>query len=229
MKVRDLVQASARIIGIIASGENMTDAEMSDAVSALNMLLGQWSASRDYVYSVSTIYLTVYADSPIYQVQAKLLSDEAKLNGEDIRIYRDISLNIPPNSIIYERTVAIAAAPIPMAFNFIELPSTVDGLYILYLPNGTSGELELKSLNSPQFPLKALDDIVVLPEYLRAIKYALAIELAPEYQLPVTPDIQQQYQQSIRIMHRSQSTPTSAKPDQVLMGISRGRHWGHYD
>ena len=51
MKVRELVHASARIIGIVASGENMTDAEMSDAVSALNMLLGQWSASRDYVYS----------------------------------------------------------------------------------------------------------------------------------------------------------------------------------
>lgn len=207
MKVRDLVHASARIIGIVASGENMTDAELSDAVSSLNMLLGQWSVSRDYVFSTQDIEINLNGNS-LYQVEAKLISDDAKLNDEEIKIYRDLAQNAPSNSIIYKKVL---------------------DSFVLNIPRKITGKLTIQSLISPQFPLKALDDITVPNEYFRAIKYALAIELAPEYQLPITPDVQQQYQQAMRIMHRAQSTPTPVKPDRVLMGISRGRYWGHYD
>ena len=201
MKVRELIHASARIIGIVASGENMTDAEMNDAVSALNMLLGQWSASRDYVYLSVDVEIQLETGQSVYEVDAQLISDEAKLNGRDVRLYRDIALNTPPHSMTYKK--------LPIG-------------YSLFIPQGISGLLMIQSLISPQFPLKPLDDILVPSEYVRAIKYALAIELAPEYQLPVTADIQMQYQQAMRIMHRAQSTPTPAKPDPVLMGISRG-------
>lgn len=207
MKVRDLVHASARVIGIVASGENMTDAEMNDAVSALNMMLGQWSSSRDYIYSAQDISIQLNGSSQ-YEIEANLISNEAKLGDEVIRIYRDIALNTPVDSIIY---------------------SKVPNGYILNVPNGVSGVLKLQSLISPEFPLKPIDDISMPEEYFRAIKYSLAIELAPEYQLPVTPDVQSRYQQAMRIMHRAQSTPTPAKPDPVLMRISRGSYWGDYD
>ncbi|MFW1971074.1 hypothetical protein [Acinetobacter bereziniae] len=207
MKVRDLVHASARAIGIIASGENMTDAELSDAVSSLNMLLGQWSTSRDYVFSTQDIEIDLSGNS-LYQVEANLISDNAKLNDEEIKIYRDITQNKPKNCIEYTKVL--------------------NG-YELLVPQKFTGKLTIQSLISPQFPLKALDDLTVPDEYFRAIKYALAIELAPEYQLPITPDVQQQYQQAMRIMHRAQSTPTPVKPDPVLMGISRGRHWDYHD
>ncbi|RZG47035.1 hypothetical protein [Acinetobacter wuhouensis] len=200
MKVRDLVHASARIIGIVASGENMTDAEMSDAVSALNMLLGQWSASRDYVYSVRDIEVDINPNQVVYQIQAYLISESAKFNDRNVKIYRDTALNNPLCAIGYRKTVKG---------------------YEILAPN-LSGKLIIQSLIAPEFPIKATDDIVVPEEYFRAIKYALAIELAPEYQLPITQDVQSQYQQAVRIMHRAQSTPTPAKPDQVLMGISRG-------
>ena len=207
MKVRDLVHASARIIGIVASGENMTDAELSDAVSSLNMLLGQWSASRDYVFSTQDIEINLNAMQS-HEVEAKLISDDAVLNGEAIKIYRDFAQNTPSNSITFKK---------------------IPNGYEVHIPQKITGKLTIQSLITPQFPLKALDDIAVPNEYFRAIKYALAIELAPEYQLPITPDVQQQYQQAMRIMHRAQSTPTPVKPDRVLMGISRGRSWGHYD
>ncbi|UUN92528.1 hypothetical protein I9189_015810 [Acinetobacter bereziniae] len=207
MKVRDLVHASARVIGIVASGKNMTDAELSDAVSSLNMLLGQWSTSRDYVFSTQDIEINLNGNS-LHQVEAKLISDDAKLNGEEIKIYRDIALNKPKNCIEY-----------------FKMPNG----YALRIPAKITGILIIQSLISPPFPLKATDDVMIPNEYFRAIKYALAIELAPEYQLPITQDVQQQYQQAMRIMHRAQSTPTPVKPDPVLMGISRGRHWDYHD
>lgn len=200
MKVRDLVHASARIIGIVASGENMTDAEMSDAVSSLNMLLGQWSASCDYVYSTQDIEINLLPNQFVYQIDAKLLSEEAKFNEQDVRIYRDIARNTPPHAITYKKLA--------------------EGYEIL--AHNLSGRLVVQSLITPDLPLKAIDNIFVPDVYYRAIKYALAIELTPEYQLPVSGDVQSQYQQAMRIMHRTLSTPTPAKPDQVLMGISRG-------
>jgi hypothetical protein len=207
MKVRDLVHASARVIGIVASGENMTDAELSDAVSSLNMLLGQWSTSRDYVFSTQEIEIDLRGFE-FYRVEAKLISDDAKLNGEEIKIYRDITQNKPKNCIEYAKVL---------------------NEYVVNVPQKITGKLIIQSLISPQFPLKATDDVLVPDEYVRAIKYALAIELAPEYQLPITQDVQQQYQQAMRIMHRAQSTPTPVKPDRVLMNIGRGRHWGYHD
>lgn len=207
MKVRDLVHASARIIGIVASGENMTDAELSDAVSALNMMLGQWSSSRDYVYSSQEEVVVLDGDTQ-YEIDAKLISNDAKLDDEEIRLYRDVDQNTPRNSIIYAKN-----------------PNG----YTLIVPNGITGQLTIQSLIAPEYPLKATDEIIVPDEYYRAIKYALAIELAPEYQLPIAPDVQQQYQQAMRIMHRAQSTATPAKPDPTLMRISRGCYRGEYD
>ncbi|AZN67018.1 hypothetical protein DX910_00505 [Acinetobacter haemolyticus] len=95
MKVRDLVHASARVIGVVASGENMTDAELNDAVSALNLMLGQWSSSRDYVYSSEDIAIQLNGGNHHYEIDAKLISDDAKLADEEIRIYRDIARNTP--------------------------------------------------------------------------------------------------------------------------------------
>lgn len=205
MKVRDLVHASARVIGIIPSGENMQDAELNDAVSALNMMLGQWSASRDYVYSAENFSINLNG-SPTYEVDAKLISNDAKLNDREIRLYRDVALNTPCHSIIYSKT-----------------PTG----YVLTVPFDLRGNLTIQSLITPEFPLKAIDEIIVPNEYYRAIKYALAKELAPEYQLPITADVQQQYEQAMRIMHRTQSTPTPIKPDPTLMRMSRG--WGCHD
>lgn len=208
MRVRDLVHASARVIGIIPSGENMTDAELNDAVSALNMMLGQWSASRDYVYSAENIVINLNG-SATYEVDSKLISNDAKLNDREQRIYRDVAQNTPHHSIVYAKT-----------------PSG----YVLTVPSDIRGQLTIQSLIAPTFPLKATDDIIVPDEYFRAIKYALAKELAPEYQLPITADVQQQYEQAMRIMHRAQSTPTPTKPDPTLRRISRGwGYWGCHD
>lgn len=204
MKVRDLVHASARIIGIVAQGENMTDAELNDAVSALNMMLGQWSSSRDYVYSSEDVVVQLNG-SQHHEVDARLISDDAKLGEKEIRIYRDIARNTPKNSITYTKT-----------------PNG----YVLNVPADIRGLLTIQSLNSPQFPLRALDDIVVPHEYYLALKYSLVMQLAPEYpSLPLSDVAISNYQQAMRVMHRAQSTPTPIKPDPVLMGISRGSHY----
>lgn len=208
MKVRDLVHASARIIGIVAQGENMTDAELNDAISALNMMLGQWSSSQDYVYFSQDIVIPLNGDE-YYEFEAKLISTDAKLGDEQIRLYRDIARNTPKNSITYYKT-----------------PTG----YVLKVPAKVHGELIIQSLISPEYPLRAFDDVVIPDEYLNALKYSLVMQLAPEYPDLVLSDVAvQNYQQAMRIMHRAQSTPTPIKPDQVLMGISRGCHWRDYD
>lgn len=206
MKVRDLVHASARIIGIIAQGENMTDAELNDAVSALNTMLGQWSSSRDYVYSSEDVIVQLNG-SGHYEIDARLISEDAKLNDKEIRIYRDIARNTPKHGITYTKT-----------------PTG----YFLNVPANTRGTLTIKSLISPGYPLRALDDIVVPDEYLNALKYSLVMQLAPEYpSLPLSDIAISNYQKAMRVMGRAQSTPTPMKPDPVLMGISRGCH--NYD
>ncbi|RZF53688.1 hypothetical protein EXE30_06850 [Acinetobacter halotolerans] len=211
MKVRELVHASARILGVVASGENMPDHEINDAISALNMMLRQWSSSRDYVYAAEEIELDLSQAGNVFDVDAKLLMKQIKLKYADdqecfIDVERDIAyLNGVP-VVIFSKGIAGYEVKVPKHIG--------------------AKKLILRSLKAPSFPLKPLDDIEMPDVNFRAIKYALAVELASEYQMAVTADINRNYTQAMRIMKRVNTTSVRAKPERTLMSISYG---GRYD
>ena len=53
MTGRDLVSASLRLIGVVASGETPASSEATDGLSALNLLISSWSTDGLLIYAIT--------------------------------------------------------------------------------------------------------------------------------------------------------------------------------
>lgn len=63
---RQLIRGALRLLGAVASGENMEANETLDALTALNGLLSSWSLERLLVYHVSRLPLPLVAGQRVY-------------------------------------------------------------------------------------------------------------------------------------------------------------------
>jgi hypothetical protein len=189
MTVRDLIKSSLRIIGAIASGETPSADEASDALQTLNGILGSWSNQSLLVPSKAREVFTLVAGTQVYTIgmlgtfnttrPIKVLSAAVISAGQDFETplrllnqqqWSDVltkSLSGSPVAIYPEGTYPLDT------INVYPVPQAADQL-IIY---------SMKPLTS----FASINDEIELPVgYDRALKYNLAVELAPEYgkQLP---------------------------------------------
>lgn len=207
MKAIDVVHASARVLGILASGENLQSDQLKDGLSALSGLLAQWATSSLLVYKADEIVIPLTAGITEYTVYQPVpnLSDTAYLTTLDhkckVTLIRDTNISIDcRNPIIYSQE-----------------PDRLK--LVIDQPDSTALTIRVFSLPTD---IQAEDDLELPAHYERALKFALAIEIAPEYQQDVPIIVQSQFAQAIRMLKRSNSTPIYANPDPALMQISYG-------
>jgi hypothetical protein len=185
----DLITLALKDIGALGIGQAISAEDTADALATLNMMLGQWQGERLSVYHlVDTAIPSTGAQS--YTVGA----------GGNFNIQRPIAINAA-----YARLNAGSATPIDYPVAIIDsredysrialkalqsFPSYVYydpafplGNLIFYpVPNNTF-ELHIVTMEAlPQFAAPAT--VVSLPpEYMAAIRYNLALYLAPSYQI----------------------------------------------
>jgi hypothetical protein len=185
----DLITLALKDIGALGIGQAISAEDTADALATLNMMLGQWQGERLSVYHlVDTAIPSTGAQS--YTVGA----------GGNFNIQRPIAINAA-----YARLNAGSATPIDYPIAIIDsredysrialkalqsFPSYVYydpafplGNLIFYpVPNNTF-ELHIVTMEAlPQFAAPAT--VVSLPpEYMAAIRYNLALYLAPSYQI----------------------------------------------
>jgi hypothetical protein len=185
----DLITLALKDIGALGIGQAISAEDTADALATLNMMLGQWQGERLSVYHlVDTAIPSTGAQS--YTVGA----------GGNFNIQRPIAINAA-----YARLNAGSATPIDYPIAVIDsredysrialkalqsFPSYVYydpafplGNLIFYpVPNNTF-ELHIVTMEAlPQFAAPAT--VVSLPpEYMAAIRYNLALYLAPSYQI----------------------------------------------
>ena len=172
-----LIKASLRLIGAIATGETPTASEMDDGLEALQFMLRNWS-SRGIRIPYYTRVSATFNGSTYYTIGS----------GGDIDTTRP-SLIVAAESTDY---------PIKITdFNTYQLLSISDSgagdcEYIWYNPSYPLGYIYPWPLSSETITLTCLvpmtepatiaATVSFPPEYDDAIKYNLAIRLAPEYE-----------------------------------------------
>ena len=172
-----LIKASLRLAGVIATGETPTASEMDDGLEALQFMLRNWS-SRGIRIPYYTRVSATLDGSASYTIGS----------GGDINTTRPLSI------------VSAESADYPIKitdFNTYQLLSVSDSgagdcEYIWYNPSYPLGYIYPWPLSSETITLTCqvpLTDPTVLtssiafpPEYDEAIKYNLAVRLAPEYE-----------------------------------------------
>jgi len=200
MTLRDLVRSSFRLIGVLREGQGPNSDDITDSLVVLNAMLSSWSIDRLNVFEIRRDTYNLVANQQAYQIgpgapdfdaPRPVRIDRASViyqpNGEfqpelplgawttreweDVRI-KNITSTIPtniyndnafPNANLFLWPIPTLALPLVL-YTWQQLTS-----------NFTSGNLD----SSLSFP----------PGYEDAIRYNLAVRLAPEWQKELREDV----------------------------------------
>jgi hypothetical protein len=187
MTVLDLITGSFRLLGVTASGEAPSASEASDAMASLNQLLDSWKLERLMVYAVLPQTFPLVAGQMVYGMGA----------GGDFNAERPV--RVEKISLTYNS----GGIPINLSVRLIDL----DEYQRLVVPT-TQSTFPTQVYIDNGFPLRkfyffpvptivnsidifswglidgftSLATVIALPPgYERALRYNLALELAPEY------------------------------------------------
>jgi hypothetical protein len=182
--VSDLINSSLRKIGVIAAGEIPNSDESTDALASLNALMESWSADQITVYQIVNFNHALTANTQAYTMgPAGTFNTARPLKIESAGI-------ITPDGLRHEMRIVG-----PMDWSKIE-EKTLTGLLPKVLWNDNAAPLATLSVwprpsGTPTIDLyvwaqlqqfAAITDTITLPPpYFRALTYALAVDLAPEY------------------------------------------------
>jgi hypothetical protein len=198
MTARDLIKGALRLIGVIGSGQEPSASEAADALVSLNSLISTWRTERLMVFAVTPHNFPLVAGKKNYTMGP----------GGDFDTVRPT--RVEKVTLIYNQgSNPPLTLPVPIlnidqydAFSVPDTTSTIP--QFIYIDN----EYPLRSLFLYPVPslvnslniftweqltqIATLDDDITLPDgYDRALRYGLAVDLAPEYGIDPLPTVVQ--------------------------------------
>lgn len=203
--VRELLSSSLRLITVIGAGETMTAEDASDGLKTLNQMLESWSADGTVINSKSVDTISLTSGDAVYTMGV----------GGDINAARPAVINFI--------TVKQGDSDYTLNVWGSEVYATVENKVIQGLPQDVyvdNGSALLTLTLSPvpyagltmsvysEKPLSTLTLDTVLsfpPGYEKAVRYNLAVELAPEYEREASATVQRVAHESLLVIKRNNS------------------------
>jgi hypothetical protein len=182
----DIINGSLRLIGVLAEGEVPSAETSADALSAMNQMLESWNterlavfATQDQVFSwpPSTISRTLGPSGDFVGNRPVLLDDATYFRDPASGISYGIKLiNQQQYDGIAVKTVTSTYPQVMwvnMTYPDIEM-------YVYPVPTKLL-EFHFISIEELTRPANLATDLTFPPGYLRAFRYNLAMEMAPEF------------------------------------------------
>jgi hypothetical protein len=183
--VRQLIASSLRLLGVLARGESLSANDGADALSVLNDLLDAWGADRLTLYSQFRSTFAMSAGDGEYTIgsggnfnQARpLWIDKAAVLRDgretEIRLYtRD-----EYNAISDKTTQGTSLEGV-----LYNAENPLGKLQVYPVPSDGNSTLVLYGPADALASVASLDTAISQPKgWNRALRYNLAVELAPEY------------------------------------------------
>lgn len=185
--VRDIINGSLRLLGVLAQGETPSAAESSDALSAMNMMLDSFSNEHLFLYKRTIEEFTLVSSQSTYTMGTGgdfSTSNPIKVEAAYIKINTSSpAFEVPMDILNADQWADITQKSVTSAIPtrlYVQNGQPTSTLYMWPVPT-VAYNIVLHSLK-PIGSFSSINDSVVLPEgYERLIRYNLAIELAPEY------------------------------------------------
>lgn len=240
MTAEKLIESSLRLINVQASGETPEGAESVDALAVLNDMLGGWTAQSLMIYhilrngasdSATTFPLVPSQDaytmgsggdfnvarpSKIEQINLEYIANVAspiEIEMEVMNFRRWSQIRLKNTTSTIPRYVWDEDDFPLRKFTLWPVPSEVHNL-IVYSWEALTSFAKLTTNNT--YP----------PGYDEALRYNLALRLAPEYGKPVSPDVHRTAMTSLNTVRRMNvKVPMLAIPRSIPTG--RGTNYDH--
>jgi hypothetical protein len=224
---RALISSTLRLLGVLAAGEVPTAQEADDALQTLNQLVDSWSNERYLVYVVERLDVPLVVGKPLYTWGVP---------GGDIPSPRPVQVE----GVVFSLTDQDLEWPLT-AYSQVEYVAIAQkGLSSLYpqlwqyTPTYPLGELRVWPTPQaahtlglfPWVPLArfaSLDTVVTLPPgYERALRYGLALDLAPEYGREASPTLVGAFAQALSAIKRTNTVVPTLGMDPAWSGRQAG-------
>lgn len=183
MTVQEIIKAAMRTLGVIATGETPTNEELQDGMEALNLMLRSWYGQGINVHANYEIPVTLAAGTASYSVGTAGTVAYTRPSVVFHGFIRDANGHDYPLDIITDpeyRTISEKTTRSRPTKVFYEASHPLG--YFRFYPTPDATETAYLYCNSVITAFTALTDTVQFPaEYEKAIKFNLAMELAPEY------------------------------------------------
>lgn len=223
MTASDLIKASLRLINAIASGETPTNAEMQDCLSALNIMLNSWSAERLNIHVLTKENFSLANGTAEYTIGSSGTFNTARPQRIEGAYIALSGTNYPLQIVDRERFRDISAPattgqPTMLYYNpeyplgKVQVYPTPDSAYTLHLDSWKPFTTLALLTTAVSFP----------PEYEKALKYNLAVEIAPEFIRGNIPaDIRDIAARSLSTLKRFNATSPAVVIDNALIYQNR--------
>lgn len=188
MTAQDLINGALRLIGVLAVGEDPSAEESNDAFSSLNDMIDTWSNQSLLIFnnSYETLPLVVNQQSYQWGVGAADFTSARPQSIQDInwqQVTATTTLELPIEILNEDQWAAISIKGITSNIPtrcWLANTYPYATLYLWPKP-AVSGNIVVWSWK-PLADISALNSTLSLPPgYQRALRYNLALELAPEY------------------------------------------------
>lgn len=223
----DLITRSMRLAKILTSGETLTAEEGQDALATLNDLLENWSTEPMSLWSTTNFSAPTVAGQATYTIgpggnwnttrPAAISGAYVTVNGVDFPVlpvgqleYNLISLKTQQQPIA-QKLLYVNDFPLGLV-TLWPVPSQVVTLTLTFERLLTQIPTLATAINYP-------------PGAAKALRYALAVELASEYGAPVDPVLMSIASDAKADYKRSNKQPVKAGFDIALTGVHAVGNW----
>ena len=210
----DQINRALRLLGVLAEGETPSAETSQDALTALNQMIDSWSVERLAVYSTQDQVFTW----PAGQI-SRTLGPSGDFVGNRPVLLDDATYYKAPSGVSYGIkfinqsqydgiAVKTASSTFPQVI-FVNM--TIPNVEMYVYPRPLQ-DLEWHFISVDELTQPATLDTVLYfpPGYMRAFAYGLACELAPEFGVEPSPQVQRIAMTSKRNLKRINN------PDDVM-------------
>ena len=190
----DLINGALRLLGVLAEGETPSAETSADALNAMNQMIDSWNTERLSIFSTQD---QVFNWSP--STISRTLGPTGDFVGnrpillDDATYFRDPSTNVSFGIKIINQqqydgiAVKTVTSTYPQVL-WINMTYPNVEMYIYPVPTRTL-EWHFISVEELTQPATLATDIALPPGYLRAFRYNLACEMAPEFGVEPSPQV----------------------------------------
>ena len=190
----DIINGSLRLIGMLAEGETPSAETSTDALSAMNQMIESWNTERLSIFSTQDQVLTWPAS-----VISRTLGPTGDLVGnrpiliDDATYFRDPSTGISYGIKIINQqqydgiAVKTVTSTYPQVL-WVNMTYPDIEMYVYPVPTRAL-EWHFISVEELSRPATLATSLTFPPGYLRAFRYNLAVELAPEFGVEPSPTV----------------------------------------
>ena len=211
----DQINGAMRLIGMLAEGETPSAAASQDALSAMNQMIDSWNTERLSVFSTQDQIFTWPAST-----QSRTLGPTGNFVGnrpillDDSTYFRDAATNVSYGikMINQQQYNGIAVKTVTSTYPqvlWINMTYPDIEMYVYPVPLRPL-EWHFVSIEELTQPAVLATTLSFPPGYLRAFKYNLACEIAAEFGVEPSPQVQRIAMTSKRNLKRINN------PDDVM-------------